>query len=218
MDLVVTFFCHQSYCRDRVERYTAALFASTLILGILLAPSLSLSLCALCFISLFPRRVAGCADFCLRSFTVVLRQPCCIRGLNCIFCHSSEVKKKKKKLSLIISMLCFASPCPHLLSPDCWLCWLRWLVCGILYRSSTTTMLLIASLLCCALSPRRLAVLLSALSCVYVCVILCTPQFYENHMADWPELALVAEHVGRNNVSHLFCCCFTCDALFLFFF
>lgn len=29
-------------------------------------------------------------------------------------------------------------------------------------------------------------------------------QFYDNHIRDWPELALVAEHSDRrNNVSHL---------------
>ena len=26
-------------------------------------------------------------------------------------------------------------------------------------------------------------------------------QFYDKHMKDWPELALVAEHVDRHNVS-----------------
>ena len=31
-------------------------------------------------------------------------------------------------------------------------------------------------------------------------------QFYDKHMKDWPELALVAEHVDRNNVS-CFCSC-----------
>lgn len=30
-------------------------------------------------------------------------------------------------------------------------------------------------------------------------------QFYDNHIKDWPELALVAEYVERQNVSDLSC-------------